>query len=244
MCRDLSVGGDDDCEDNLSDSTASSRQSPERVRRAQIEWGHGQDPVGGCGFSAYSLETISLLESSFAAYQAGSALKGIMLDAGHGCEYLVDFVNMQQTRWATRRSRKVYRHLVFGSSRMGIGLDTLRDIEDKGSRLPTGLCTVDPLPVLLSIPMACSEARRTSGSKVSRSVSKEKPSGRSASKDKPSGKLQDCRGDRPKQLVTEPRQLHAPSSSGRRKDERSRGFNILAQLASICSVRAQTNTYK
>lgn len=84
---------------------------------SEVEWGHGQDPIHGCGFVPYCPEVCQLLEECFEKYLLGGGLKGIMFTSSNGEDYLVDFEQMRQLRIATRRVRPVYRHAILGESR-------------------------------------------------------------------------------------------------------------------------------
>lgn len=85
-----------------------------------VQWGHAQDPVQNVGFAAYDADTSLLLEAGFTMHKAGAGMKGTMFTAANGCDYLVDFVKMHQTRMATRRVRHIYRHGICRGIRLGI----------------------------------------------------------------------------------------------------------------------------
>lgn len=90
----------------------------------QVEWGHGQDPVKNVAFAPYDANISDLLEAAYGMYKAGSGLKGITFTAANNCDYLVDFVKMQQTRMVTRRVRPIYRHSVSVDTRAGVQFGT------------------------------------------------------------------------------------------------------------------------
>jgi len=85
----------------------------------QVEWGHAQDPVCNVGIFPYAGAVSALLESAHAVHSTGRGLKGIVITGPRDCDYMVDFVRMQQTRIVTRRVRHIYRHFVSAGARMG-----------------------------------------------------------------------------------------------------------------------------
>lgn len=143
--------------------------------QVRLEWGYAQDPIQNVGFAAYSAATNSLLETSYSLHRAGAGLKGALFEAENGCDYLVDFVKMHQTRMATRRTRHVYRHSVSRGIRMGVEAST------KLTEAPASGAVAEPAaekPIkgktfdgILSLPLSraptsCSDAGSTASEEI------------------------------------------------------------------------------